>query len=233
MKWATILAFAGSLYAQRLADLAVPKPLPAGSTLVIGFLGGFERWDDEHRSVRRLALDLRRIPGIYAESIANRNRRVALDLIREALDRNRNHRLEPDDLSHARVILYGQSWGGAAAVETARDLNRLGVPVLLIVQVDSVGHQDEVIPSNVLTAVNFFQHDPFTIWGRREIRAADPVKTEILGNFDNSYMGCPLDKTGDASWLRCNFGGSHAKMELDPAVWGQVKQYIKDAISSR
>src|SRR5215471_4672892 len=131
MKWAIVFALAGSLYAQRLGDLAVPKPLPPGSTLVIGFLGGFERWDDDHRSVRRLALELRGMRGVYAESVANHNRRVVLDLIKEAFDANQNRRLDPDELSRARVILYGQSWGGAAAVDTAHDLNRLGIPVLL------------------------------------------------------------------------------------------------------
>jgi hypothetical protein len=222
-----------SLYAQRLSDLTLPAPLPPGSTLVIGFLGGFERWNDDHRSVRRLALELRQMPGVYAESIANRNRGVALDLIRKALDANRNHRLDPEERSRARIVLYGQSLGGAAAVETARDLKRLGVPVLLTVQVDSVGHRDDVIPSNVLAAVNFYQHDPLTIQGRREIRAADPQKTRILGSFGNTYVSQPVENPDDASWLRRTFGGSHAKMELDPVVWGQVEQYIKQAVARR
>jgi pimeloyl-ACP methyl ester carboxylesterase len=220
------------LSAQRLADMVTPAPLPPGSTLVIGFLGGFESWDDGHRSVRQLALRLRERPGVYAESISNHRRKVALELIRRALDTNRNQRLEPEERAAARVILYGQSMGGAAAVATARDLDRLGIPVLLTVQVDSVGLHDGVIPANVRAAVNFYQHDLFTIQGRGKIRAADPSRTRVLGNLGASYLLRSVDET-NASWARRVFGGSHAKMELDPVIWNQVEQYISAAIATR
>jgi len=220
------------LRAQRLYDMVTPTPLPPGTTLVIGFLGGYERWDDEHRSIRQLTLKLRNRPGVYAESIANHNRAVSLKLIRRALDTNRNGKLDPDERARARVILYGQSWGGAAAIATAEDLEKLGVPVLLTVQIDSVGIHDQIIPANVLAAVNYYQHDPLTIQGRQQIRAADPAKTRILGNFAASYTQRSIDET-NASWARRTFGGSHAKMELDPAIWIQVERYIVDAISRR
>jgi len=217
---------------QRLSDLSPPAPLPPHSTLVLGFLGGYETWNDAHRSVRRLALELRRRPGVYADTISNHRRSVALELIRRALDANHNGRLDPEEKSAARIILYGQSWGGAAAILTARDLERLGIPVLLTVQVDSVGLHDQVVPANVRAAVNFYQHDPLTVQGRGEIRAADPTKTTILGNFQLSYIFRSIDET-DASWARRTFGGSHAKMELDPSVWHQVEQYISDALTRR
>lgn len=220
------------LRAQRFADLATPTPLPPGATLVIGFLGGYERWDDEHRSIRQLTLTLRKRPGVYAESISNHNRGVALKLIQRALDTNRNGRLDPEERARARVILYGQSWGGAAAIATAEDLEKLGVPVMLTVQVDSVGIHDQIIPANVLAAVNYYQHDPLTIQGRQEIRAADPSRTRILGNFAESYTQRSIDGT-DASWARRTFGGSHAKMELDPAIWSRVERYIVNAISRK
>lgn len=229
--WAA-LVYCPLLYAQTASDLAVPLPLPPNSTLVLGFLGGYERWNDEHRSVRRLALRLRRQPGVYTETFSNRRRRVGFDLIRKALDTNRNGRLDPAEKASARIILYGQSWGGAAAIATARDLGQLGIPVLLTVQVDSVGERDQFIPANVRAAVNLYQHDPFTIWGRGEIRAADPAATTILGNFESTYVSRPIDGA-DSSWARRIFGGSHAKMEQDPLLWRQVEQYISDAISRR
>jgi pimeloyl-ACP methyl ester carboxylesterase len=218
--------------AQRLSDLAIPSPLPPKSTLVIGFLGGYERWDDEHRSVRRLALKLREQNGVFAESIENHNRKIALKLIRRALDVDRNGRLSPEEKAGTRIILYGQSWGGAAAIDTARDLDKLGIPVLLTVQVDSVGVNDGLIPANVRAAVNFYQHDPLTIQGRSQIYAADPTRTAILGNFEESYVRRSVDES-DASWPRRVLGGSHNKMELDPAIWNRVEQYINDAISRR
>src|SRR5438445_13457274 len=94
------------LSAQRLSDMSTPAPLPPGATLVIGFLGGFESWNDGHRSVRQLALHLRERPGVYAESISNRHRKVAVELIRRALDTNRNQWIEPEERAAARVILY-------------------------------------------------------------------------------------------------------------------------------
>jgi hypothetical protein len=231
-KWVMIVAAVCCpvLSAQRLSDLTVPTPLPPSSTLVIGFLGGFERWNDEHRSVRKLALKLRERPGVFAESISNRNLRVALELVRRAFDANRDGVLDPEERASARIILYGQSLGGAAAIATARDLEELGIHVLLTVQVDSVGFHDQVIPPNVLAAANFYQHDPLTIQGRRNIRAADPGKTRILGNFGASYPLHPSRDT-DMSWVRRTFGGSHAKMERDPKIWNQVGQFILDAIA--
>ena len=218
--------------AQRFVDLTAPTPIPPGSTLVIGFLGGYDRWNDPHRSVRKLVLKLRERRGVFAESISNHQRSVALKLILRALDTDQNGRLDPEERASARIILYGQSWGGAAAIATAHDLDQLGIPVLLTAQVDSVGLHDQIVPSNVHAAVNFYQHDPLTIVGRTRIRAADPTTTVILGNFKSSYVQQHVDRS-NSSWARSTFGGSHVKMELDPAIWSKVEQYIDDAISRR
>ena len=218
--------------AQQLSDFTTPTPLPPGSTLVIGFLGGYDRWNDEHRSVRRITLSLRQLPGVYAESISNHNRKLALTLIRRAFDSDGDRKLEPPEKAAARIILFGQSWGGAAAVYTARDLEKRDVPVLLTVQIDSVGMRDKVIPANVREAVNFYQHDPFSVRGRAEIHAAEPARTTILGNFKESYRSRSVDES-NSSWRRKVFGRSHAKMEVDPAVWSQVEQFILDAIARK
>ncbi|MBS1802308.1 MAG: hypothetical protein JST28_03025 [Acidobacteria bacterium] len=225
--------FASAALSQRFSQLTTPTPLPTGSTLVVGFLGGYDRWNDEHRSVRRLVLKLREHPGVFAESISNHHQALALRLIHEAFDTNRNGRLEPDEIANARVILFGQSWGGAAAIAVARDLHKLGIPVMLTVQIDSVGAHDSLIPPNVRAAVNFYQHDPFTtIHGRNNIRAADPLRTTILGNFRSTYVFRSVDES-NASKARQVFGGSHTKMELDPVVWGRVERNIYDAVARR
>ncbi len=221
--------FAG---AQQPADLKTPTPLQPGSTLVVGFLGFYEHWNDDHRGVRQLVLRLRERPGVYAESFSNHRREAAVSFILRALDTNGDGRLDAQEKAQARLILFGQSWGGAAAVAAAKDLAQIGVPVLLTAQVDSVGLHDGVIPPNVRAAVNFYQHDPLTVQGRGEIRAADPAKTLILGNFRTSYIFRPVDQSG-ASWARRTLGGSHAKMELDPATWVEVERYISDAIARR
>ena len=87
-----------------------------------------------------------------------------------------------------------------------------------------------MIPANVAAAANLFQHDGPPIMGRRRIRAADPTRTRILGNFQYHYQSKKLDMSS-ASWRRKNLGGSHTKMELDPDVWARVEGLIRSAIA--
>ncbi len=227
-----LLVLAASLSAQELSDLIPPPRLAPGDTLVVGFLGGFDRWHEEHRGVRKLALRLRDKPRVHAETVSNHHRETALAWLMRSLDTDGSGILDPAERTAARVILYGQSWGAAAALHTARDLDTLGIPVLLTVQIDSVGRGDHVIPANVRSAVNFYQHDPLTIQGRGSIHAGDPARTKILGNFERSYMGKTADPAS-VSWVRRRFGGSHAAMEADPVLWKQVERYIDDAIQTR
>ncbi len=146
-----VLAVATALApAQVFSDLTTPLPMPPGSTLIIGFLGGMDRWNDPHRGVRKLAVKLRdSSSGIFVESISNHHRKLALELIQKAFDWNHNGRLDPDERAKTRIILYGQSLGGGAVVHLAWRLQTLGIPVLLTVQVDSVSRHDGVIPANV------------------------------------------------------------------------------------
>jgi pimeloyl-ACP methyl ester carboxylesterase len=207
---------------QSFTDFTTPLPLPEGSTLIIGFLGGFEHWDDPHRGVRKTALRLREmhLPGVFAETVENHRRSLATDLIHRALGSN----------SGVRIILYGQSLGGWAVVKLAREFNREGIPVLLTVQVDSVGIDDSVIPPNVKAAANLFQRDFLPVHGTPAIRATDAARTEILGNFQYHYKpGFALSP--DQSAARMIFMGAHNKMEIDPAVWAQVQQLILDALN--
>jgi hypothetical protein len=212
--------------AQQMRDFQVPQPVPDDSCLVIGFLGGFEPWNDPHRGIRKVALDLRSlaIPGLYVETIENHRRKLALKLIERSMNADANHRI--------RVILYGQSWGGAAVVQTARDLQKLGIGVDLTIQVDSVGRHDAIVPANVANAANIYQHDVLSIGGRQKIQAEDPSSTHILENVQLSYLLRPYSTLGraDTSWVRRTLGGSHAKMEADGMVWEHVEQLILSSI---
>jgi hypothetical protein len=217
------------VHGQAFSDFTTPLPLKPGNTLVIGFLGGWEHWDDENRGVRKLALKLRRVPDVFVETIGNHRERLAIELIRKALDWNRNGVLDPEERAGARIILYGQSLGGAAVVKLARELAALGIPVLVTVQIDSVGYADGVIPANVRAAANLFQHDGPPIVGRGSIRAADPSRTRILGNFQYRYWFRNVDMSS-TTWARKTLGGAHARMEQDPKVWARVEGLIRDAI---
>jgi pimeloyl-ACP methyl ester carboxylesterase len=217
--------------AQRYRDFTTPRPLPPNSYLIIGFMGSLERWNSEIRSVRKLALDLRarEFSNVYVETLENKHGRLALRLIRDALDRNRDGKLDEQERASARIILYGHSLGGAAVVKLARDLKSLGVPVLLTIQVDSVGFDDRTIPENVARAANFYQHNSPLLRGRGKIRAADPQKTLILGNFKYDYSHKHVDLS-QVSFLEQAFGGAHTRMEFDPDVWAAVEHLILQEI---
>ena len=213
--------------AQSLRDIALPRPAPEGARIAIGFLGALEKWDDPHRGVRKLALRLRE-QGWQTESFSHRNLRAAKKAIVQALDRNGNKRIDPGEASSARIVLFGQSMGGGAAVKLARFLKSKRVPVLLTVQVDSFGARDGFIPDNVRSAANFYQKHWFTVRGEDHIRASNPMSTRILGNFEYEY---PLWKvnTWPESWPRRIFGGAHARMEADPVLWARIEALIQEA----
>lgn len=216
---------------QEYSQLTTPTPIGPQDTLVIGFLGGRDSWDDDRRAVRKLALKLRarELPGVYVETFENTRRDLALRLVREALDRNRDGTLDPTERSSARLLLYGQSFGGAAVVKFARQLEPLGVPVLLTVQIDSVGLDDDLIPPNVRRAANLYQRNGWIIRGEQPIRAADPARTEIVGNFQFDYNHNKIDLSHVPFWKKV-FRYAHTRMEHDPAVWAQVEALLLEAL---
>ena len=212
---------------QSYRSFVTQTPAPGNSYLVIGFMGGVEAWDADKHMVRKLALKLRSLdlPNVYVETVENRQGTLALQLIQNALDRNRDGKLDEEERASARVILYGHSLGGGSVVKLATELKEIGVPVLLTIQVDSVGRKDRVIPSNVARAINFYQHDGPFIRGRSEIVAEDPRKTTILGNYKYDYRNKKVDDS-TLFWLARILEGAHAKLEFDPDVWAKVGQLI-------
>ncbi|MGH9662330.1 MAG: hypothetical protein ACRD96_27515 [Bryobacteraceae bacterium] len=229
MRWLAAVALAGTMEARQVfSDLTTPVPVKPGDTVIAGFIGGWEPWNDERRGVRKLAHRLRGA-GVHVDTIENHQSRLAVELIRKAFDFNQDGRLDASELDAARVILYGQSLGGAAVARVARQLDSLGVPVRLVVLVDSVGRDDSVIPANVAAAVNFYQRESWPVVGEPAIRAADPSRTRILGSFRYHYRGKTADTSKEPLYRRI-FGRSHLKMELDPELWARVEEYIRKAM---
>jgi pimeloyl-ACP methyl ester carboxylesterase len=199
-------------------------PQETSPTIVIGFVGGMIRHDDRKHSEVQLAENLRRdFPsGVYVAVFENRRREAAR---REILRRVGSHRKD------ARIILYGHSWGAAAVVTLARELERDGIAVRLTVQVDSIrkfGQDDSVIPSNVAEAANFYQPRGM-LRGRRMIRAADPERTHILGNFRIDYRGSSI-QCAEYPWHARVFAKPHIQIECDPSVWNRVEALIRSKL---
>ena len=221
--------FAAALF-PFLVTAGVPAPPPAA--IVVGFVGGFVRHNDEaHREVQ-LADELRRDyrSGVDVEVFAN-HAAQAYSRILSLLDEDRDGSLSGAEKSRARIVLYGHSWGASEVVATARELAKDSIPVLLTIQVDSVrkpGENDSLIPANVAEAVNFFQADGL-LHGRRKIEALDPARTRILGNFQSSYKTKKVN-TDSYPWYARLFMGPHIEIEADPAVWDRVELLIRSKL---
>ena len=205
----------------------------APSTIVIGFMGGMVKRDAPFRNEVQLAAKLR---GEYSNSTfvdtyENAHWKDARNKILALLDTDHDGKLSAEEKQKARIILFGHSWGASATVTLARDLREQGIPVLLTVQVDSVqkmGQKDDVIPSNVAEAINFFQPDGL-LHGRKLIRAEDPNKTKILGNQAISYKNASLSCKG-YPWQQRVFAKEHMYIECDPKIWSQIESLIRSRI---
>jgi surfactin synthase thioesterase subunit len=168
---------------------------------------------------------------VHVEVLENRRREAAHAEIMRWVDVNRDGTLSPEEKKNARIILYGHSWGASEAVTLARELGKEGIPVLLTVQVDSVpkpGENDKDIPANVAEAANFYEQDGW-LHGRPQIRAADPSRTHIIGNFRVDYKANPI-RCDQYPWWDRFFTKAHTEMECDPKVWSQVESLIQSRL---
>ncbi len=204
------------------ASMATALP-PRPPLIVIGFAGGFiKRTNAVHGEVA-LALHLRDryASTIHSEIFENHRGEQAHREILRLIDASTPNR------QAARVILYGHSWGASEAVAVARQLERDGVPVQLLAQVDGVSKRqqdDAVIPANVAQAINFYQTEGL-LHGRSEIRAANPATTKILGNIRLTYKDNDVPCPG-YPWFARTFTRQHIEIENDPRVWNQVEAMI-------
>jgi hypothetical protein len=211
-------------------------PVPANESsakppaIVIGFVGGFIAHDDPAHSEVQLAERLRKEypAGVNVETFENYRGEKAEQEILKLMDANRDGTLTVEEKQNARIIIYGHSWGASESVYLARALEKDGIPVLLTLQVDSVsrpGRNDTIIPANVVQAANFYQSHGL-LRGHHDIRAADPARTQIIGNFRFNYEKSSLNCT-EYPWYDRIFVKPHTQIECDPAVWSQVESLIR------
>lgn len=200
--------------------------------IVIGFVGGFARGDDKKHPEVQFAELLRERYGsnIFAGVFANHEGRKALQTVLRLLGRNESGAAATIENVGPRILLYGHSWGAAEVVIFARELGKLGIPVFLTFQVDSIrkpGRDDARIPPNVTNAINLYQsHGP--LHGRTEIFAAEPARTTIMGNLHMTYEGHTIN-CDNYPWFARTFNRPHHEIENDPRVWDLAASLVESA----
>lgn len=202
---------------------------------MIGFVGGRVHHDDLRYSEVQLAQKLRAeyAGRVHVQVLENRRWKSADRIIRKWLDTNQDGALSDAEKRRARIILFGHSWGAAAAIALARRLEQENIPVMLTIQVDSIaklGQDDQTIPGNVENAINFYQTRGL-LHGREKITAADPAHTEILGDFRIDYAKAPPQCDVYPLLDRLLFK-SHISIGCDPAIWSQVRTLISTYLVS-
>jgi pimeloyl-ACP methyl ester carboxylesterase len=219
---------------QTFEDFVTPQPVKPGEALVLGIVGGWERWDNPIKGVRRTAIRLKRrnLPGVWVETVENHKLDLAMRLIERAFDFNADGRLEREEAAQARIVVYGQSLGGRAVLWLCRRLEPLGVPVRLAMLIDSFGPDDYVVPANVAEAANWFQREHIILKGASAIHPADPAKTKIIGNWRRSYKKHKYDDSDD-TWAHRTFMRSHIQTEYDTGIWSKVEELTLSALGAK
>ena len=209
------------------------RPPSAQGLIVIGFLGGFAKsGDTNHPEVWFGAYLQELYSSAEVSVISNHQRRKAISEVLRRLDTDHDGILSPEEKRQAKIIVYGHSWGASEAAAFARELEPLGIPVLLTIQIDIVpkpGQRPVLIPRNVEAAINFFQSEG-PLHGRPEVVAEDPERTEILGNVHMSYEDHHVD-CRNYPWFARTFNNPHHEVENDARVWQQIASIIDSRLS--
>jgi hypothetical protein len=198
------------------------------NVIVVGFVGGFvSRNDARHPEVQFAAYLRDRYPSIHAEVFGNHHGRMALHQVLRLLDTNHDGVLSSSEREQATIIIYGHSWGATETVAFARDLDKIGIPVALTIQIDTIakpGHNASGIPPNVTSAINFYQTEG-PLHGAPEIVAIDPARTAIIGNLRMTYENRPIN-CDNYSWYSRTINKPHHEIENDFRVWDEIASLI-------
>jgi len=229
-----LLALSLSPHFAQASDSATAPAHPGSPAIVVGFVGGFVHADDQRHSEVQLVnkLRIRHAAGLYSQVFDNRHRKDAHRAILQWLDTDGDGNLSEAEKAASRIILFGHSWGGAAVISLARELQQENISVLLTIQVDSItkiGQNDRMVPANVAKAVNFYQTHGF-LHGRSKIAPADPLRTQILGEFRLNYDELPAE-CNNYPWADRHLFKGHTAIECDPQVWSRIETLIESSLA--
>lgn len=195
-----------------LCLLLLSGSLASAQTLVIGFLGGFVPAGEPHHPEAQFLNSMNRDhPEMNYALFTNHDVDGAYRMVIA--------------LKPSRIVLFGHSWGGAAAVDLARRLGKAGLLVEKVILIDSVSkpfhhHNDRIIPANVIATFNFYQTE-----GRvhgRSVSAWNPDATKVT-----NVLWHPVTQK-NLPWRGRFLSKGHAEIEYDSAIWAQIRALILD-----
>ncbi|WP_040534083.1 hypothetical protein [Legionella drancourtii] len=112
--------------------------------------------------------------------------------------------------NHRPIILVGHSLGANEQIKVARNLDKLGIPVDLLVTVDAVSQT--VVPPNVKHVMNFYKPGYVPMFSGLKLRAIEPDKTRLENINVSTLKGVAVN---------------HFTIDKDPVVQAMIMDEVK------
>ncbi|KTD06497.1 hypothetical protein Lgra_3274 [Legionella gratiana] len=116
---------------------------------------------------------------------------------------------------HRPIILVGHSLGANEQIKVARNLNKLGIPVDLLVTVDAVSQT--IVPPNVKHAMNFYKPSFVPMFSGLKLKAVAPEQTRIDNINVTTIEGIEVN---------------HFTIDKDPIVQAMIMKEVKKVLSN-
>ena len=149
----------------------VNRPLvavdPSGEVVV--FITGWSGRGDDMENLQQQFNQKFHSQGLEAPQskiFAHGQQKAARGFINEAISNN------PDE----PLVIIGHSFGGDSSIELAKTLQSDGVDIDLLVQIDSIGINDEALPSNVGLGINFYQEGGSGLDGAKNVSGSVNIR---------------------------------------------------------
>jgi pimeloyl-ACP methyl ester carboxylesterase len=107
-----------------------------------------------------------------------------------------------DACPNGNLILVGHSYGGDTAIETAQTLGESGIRVALLVQMESFGNYDDVLPASVDRGVNLYS-TAYTFPVDGETDVAGSLNIGIDGS-DHENIDDPVGESNQGGFEHLN-----------------------------
>lgn len=112
------------------------------------------------------------------------------------------------------IILVGHSLGANEQIKVARNLDKAGIPVDLLVTVDAVSQTR--VPGNVKHVMNFYKHGYVPMLSGLRVVAINPAQTKVENIDVTALKGVQVN---------------HFTIDKDPAVQAMIMAEVKKVVS--